>query len=334
MYCKVENFTTFNFVNPIDNSMSYQYVLYDLEQNVVRFQKEGVVTSVHGKSRFQFILFNPFTKATINSQNCQFSAPFLAISFSSLPTSPDCIVFAITQDMDGQVRIYFIKKGEAFWSSCPFANTDADKYIPPLNTPVFYNGDFYSVDYNGSLAVFKVDGNGINWKVLEKPHKPFDSIYPSFLVECDRELLLVKMGRLGTLFGIFRLDSSRMDWIKIENLGKFMLFVSHTSCFSVIAPPNSRMKNKVYFPRLCMNGEGVLFYCLETGSYRSFGSRHSASDFSDTQGWYFNCTWIQENNRANSTDQELDWVKCPSSRASSTSTSQGLVNGPPYKKFT
>ncbi|KAI3912514.1 hypothetical protein MKW98_020976 [Papaver atlanticum] len=180
--------------------------------------------------------------------------------------------------------------------------------MPSHNTPVFYNGIFYCVDYIGSLGVFNLEDR--SWKVLEKPHQQFSDVYPSFLVECGGEILLVKLGHLGTFFGIFKLDFSRMHWVKIKNLGNHMLLVSYTSCVAAIAP-KSRMENKIYFPRLCMNGEGVLFFCLATGSYRSFGSRHSASDFPDTEGWYSNCTWI-EPNWSKSNAQELDWVK-PSS---------------------
>ncbi|OVA04481.1 Protein of unknown function DUF295 [Macleaya cordata] len=100
-----------------------------------------------------------------------------------------------------------------------------------------------------------------------------------------------------------RLDFSKMVWVKVESLGKHMLFISNTSSLSAIAP-DSRMENKIYFARL--HGEEILFYSLDTGSYHCLGSRHSAKDFYDTTE-RLNCTWI-EPNWLGTTEQELDWL--------------------------
>ncbi|KAI3958795.1 hypothetical protein MKX01_023471, partial [Papaver californicum] len=122
------------------------------------------------------------------------------------------------------------------------------------------------------------------------------------------DLLLVKLGGPKMLVRIFRMDFSEMEWVKIESLGKHMLFISDITCFSAIAP-NSQMENKVYFPRLYLDGEGILCYSLETGSYHSFGgtSQCSANNIYGTKGWHSNCTWIQPN-WSKSTAQKLDWL--------------------------
>ncbi|KAI3836852.1 hypothetical protein MKW98_005185 [Papaver atlanticum] len=42
---------------------------------------------------------------------------------------------------------------------------------------------------------------------------------------------------------------SESVWIEVKHLGKHMLCINYTSCFSAVAP-NCHMENKIYFPRL------------------------------------------------------------------------------------
>ncbi|XP_026419674.1 uncharacterized protein LOC113315593 isoform X2 [Papaver somniferum] len=312
MFSRDHGSATFTFVNPMYDNEKYFLNLFDLVGAVIRFQKGGwLLMSKDDQVTNSLFFYNPFTRETIKLPQLPDEEiyGFSGISFSSLPTSSDCAVFPIEQRGGENVSLYFIRKGEAFWRFFVFGNADIGKYIPLHNTQVICNGVFYCVDYNGVLGVFNIEDN--SWKVLEKPHQQFGAMYPSFLVESGGELLLVKLERYGTLFGIFRLDFNKMEWMRVESLGKHMLFVSYTSCISVVAP-TSRMENKVYFPRLCLNGERVVFYSLETGTYSSFGSQHSATDFYDTEGWYANYTWI-EPNWVKSTAQDLEWVMLPSS---------------------
>ncbi|XP_026452283.1 F-box/kelch-repeat protein At1g57790-like [Papaver somniferum] len=175
------------------------------------------------------------------------------------------------------------------------------RYESFLSTAFFRDGDFFCVDSRGIMGVFSPKDN--SWKVLEEPHeqRTFGS-RPGFLVECGGDLLLVKLEHHGRSIRISRLNFSEMEWVKVESLEEYVLFISHTSCVSAVAP-NNYMKNKVYFPRLHLNDGGILFYSLETCSYHTLGSQHSADD---TEG----CTWIEPNSSV-STSEELDWLKKP-----------------------
>ncbi|KAI3959486.1 hypothetical protein MKW98_019076 [Papaver atlanticum] len=300
----------YNFVNPMHNNENYLMHLPDLVGATIRFQKGGWLLMSKGLTSIFF--YNPFTREKINLPDLPVDMySFSGITFSSSPTSSDCIIFAIEQmpasdGMSNEIYIYFITRGAALWSICNFPNPNTEKFMPLHNTPVFYNGVFYCVDYNGTLGVFNLED--CSWKVLEKPpHQQFSGMYPSFLVECAGQILLVNLGHLGASVRVYRLDFLKMEWDVVGNLGKHMLFIGYTSCFSAIAP-NRRMENKIYFPRLCLNGEGILFYSLETGNYHSFGIQHSANNFYDTEGWYTNCTWIEPNW---SKAQVLDWLNPP-----------------------
>ncbi|OVA04483.1 Protein of unknown function DUF295 [Macleaya cordata] len=254
------------------------------------------------KGRGTLFFYNPFTRATIQLPDLKRRYNLVSIAFSSLPTSSDYVVFGIAHDDWFEISIFVVAWGNNFWRSRRFLNTNVEKYMPCINNPVFYNGAFYCLDYNGTLGVFNLK-NGFIWKVLVKPREHFNAVYPSFLVECDGKLLLVDLGPFGKSVGIFRLDFSKMVWVKVESLGTHMLFISNTSCLSAIAP-NSCMENKIYFARL--HGEGILFYSLDTGSYHCLGSQHSVKDFYDTTE-QLNCTWI-EPNWLGTTEQELDWL--------------------------
>ncbi|XP_026419619.1 F-box/kelch-repeat protein At1g57790-like [Papaver somniferum] len=245
MFSRDHGCAIFDFVNPMHNNEKYFLNLSDLVGSVIRFQKGGwLLMSKEDQETSSLFFYNPFTRETIKLPQLPFDEIYgcSGISFSSLPTSSDCAVFAIERKGIEKISFYFIRKGEAFWSSFVFGNADTEKYIPLHNAPVICNGVFYCVDYNGALGVFNIEDN--SWKVLEKPHQQFGAMYPSFLVECGGELVLVKLERYGTLFGIFRLDFDKMQWIRVESLRKHMLFVSYTSCISAIAP-TSRMENRM-----------------------------------------------------------------------------------------
>ncbi|XP_026395914.1 F-box/kelch-repeat protein At1g57790-like [Papaver somniferum] len=176
----------YNFVNPMHNKENYLMNLSDILGATIRFQKGGWLLMSKGFNSVFF--YNPFTKENINLPDLPVDMySFSGISFSSSPTSSDCMVFAIQQmragdGMSNEISIYFIKRGAALWSIFNSQNMSTEKFMPLHNTPVFHNGAFYCLDYNGKLGVFSLEDS--NWKVLEKPHQQFSGIYPSFLVEC------------------------------------------------------------------------------------------------------------------------------------------------------
>ncbi|KAI3979494.1 hypothetical protein MKX01_001686 [Papaver californicum] len=102
---------------------------------------------------------------------------------------------------------------------------------------------------------------------------------------------------------VFRLDIDKKLWVKVESLGKYMLFISNTSSLSAMAP-NSQMENKTYFPRF--HGEDIVYYSLDTCKYHTFGSQqYSGLDFYNTKEQLY-CIWI-EPNWTQTAAQELVW---------------------------
>ncbi|XP_026436237.1 uncharacterized protein LOC113334113 [Papaver somniferum] len=305
LFSRDNSSTVYSLANPMHDNESYLMNFSELLLDAaIRFQKGGWLLM---SREIKLFFYNPFTREIIllpDFPGCYFTSD---ISFSSIPTSSDCIVFAIEGNESPEISIHCIRRGEQDWSSYFF---DEEMYSPLRNTLTSFNGAFYCVGYDGALGSFNLANGNIYWEVLEKPRQQFKDSYPSYLVKCGDDLLLVKLGCLDMPVRIFKIDFAEMEWVQVDSLGKHMLFISDITCFSVTAP-NSRMENKIYFPRLCLNGEGVLFYSLETGSYHSFGSQHFAKNFCGTKGWLRNCIWI-EPNWSLSTPQELDWSKPPS----------------------
>ncbi|KAI3878628.1 hypothetical protein MKW98_027933 [Papaver atlanticum] len=289
----------YNFINPMHNNESYlMNIPESFQGSRIRFSKGGWLLMSKGKKTLFF--YNPFTKSTVKlpdlSDDHCFN--FSGISFSSLPTSSDCIVFGISQLAGSDVRTFFIKRGDDRWTNDSFVcsylpNRKMKQFEADFNNPVFYRGDYYCLDNNGSLGVSTIE-HGISWEILANVIPPkCEFIYKTFLVECEGKLLSVLLGHLGKWVRIFRLNDEDTDlvWVEVKHLGRHMLCISNTSCISAIAP-TGQMENKIYFPRL--HNEGILFYSLDTGMYHSVGSEHSAKDYRDSRE-KLNCSWIEPN---------------------------------------
>lgn len=258
--------TVFNFVNPLHNNEKYLVSIPEMFRGFrISFSKGGWFLL---SKRLELFLHNPFTRFSIKLPDLpdDNGLGYSGISFSSLPTSSDCMVFAFNKKMNENVSNCFIKRGEEHWRCGYFDGT----YLAPnkkliefetgANNPVFYNGAFYCLDLNGTLGV-STQENGVNsWEVLATlPQPNCGFIYESYLVECEGKLMCVLLGHLGKWVRIFRLNET--VWVEVKNLGRHMLCVSNTSCISAVAP-TSEMENKIYFSRL--HEEGILFYSLES----------------------------------------------------------------------
>ncbi|XP_026412220.1 F-box protein At1g49360-like [Papaver somniferum] len=296
--------TIFNVVNPMYNDETYSINLSDLPDYTIRFQKDGWLLMTRERN---VLFYNPLTRQKVKLPDMDRDNYYSVVSFSSLPYSSDCMVFAMDGRRDWNFYIDFITRGEEHWSSHIFR----DPGITPLSfldTAFFRDGAFFCVDsHHGYVGVFSAKDK--TWNVLQRPHGTyFDGVSPGFLVECGGDILMVKLAYRSQMIIIFRLNFSEMKWERVESMGEHVLFISHTSCISAVAP-NSYMKNKIYFPRLYINAENV-FYSVEIRHYHSLWGKHSANDLSHTQGWFKNCTWI-EPNMLMSTTEELDWLKTP-----------------------
>ncbi|KAF5932575.1 hypothetical protein HYC85_028746 [Camellia sinensis] len=143
------------------------------------------------------------------------------------------------------------------WQSVP-----SQQVVPSLiHCPI---AESHWLDCN--LGVFNPKEEDSSWTVLDGPKKPrgCDSVYESYLMECDGKLLSVFVGNKGRGVSVYTLDESEMAWQRVTDLGSKMLFVSHSTSFSSTKVVEG-MENKIYFPRFC--GKDGIFYCLATNRH-------------------------------------------------------------------
>ncbi|GLT30301.1 hypothetical protein SLA2020_051060 [Shorea laevis] len=285
------NTSVCKFFNPLLNK-THSIIFPELANAQIRFSKGGWLLVTQGNSKIFF--FNPFTKEKINLPDLPVQEhKFTEISFSSLPTAPDCIVLAISILCLNEVKFSCIRRGESCWKTFEECS-DTNVYMPCYSNPVFFDGAFHCLsEKRGSLSIFDPTNDEDFWielKELEKPiRKPVDQCY---LTECDGELMALYEGHLGRTIDVFKLDKSAMIWKRVNNLGDMALFLSPRA--SISAPPSrgvaSKMENKVYFPRF--KGEDGVFYSLSTGKFHSFDLGYTAENFIGTKQ-QMHCAWIE-----------------------------------------
>ncbi|KAI3858960.1 hypothetical protein MKW98_028693 [Papaver atlanticum] len=147
VFCRDNNYTIYNFVIPVRDNEYYLIKFSELLLGAtICFQKGGWLLM----SREEILFFyNPFTRETINLPPLPEHYFFSSICFCSLPTSADCIVFAIDKRKQGTIIVYSITRGKQVWDIFKFDN--AIQFRPLCNPPILHQGAFYCVDYNGIL---------------------------------------------------------------------------------------------------------------------------------------------------------------------------------------
>ncbi|XP_026452253.1 F-box/kelch-repeat protein At1g57790-like [Papaver somniferum] len=191
----------------MDNNENYFMERPLLRGAIIRFQKGGWLLMSAGARKLFF--YNPFTKDTIELPDFPDYYGLSNILFTSLPTCSDCVVFGVGESdkIGGGVQVYWIARGEKYWRYQEFCNIDTyEYYMPLLNTPVLYKGILYCVDYNGLLGTFSLESR--SYKVLHKPYGTFGRAYPSFLVECGGDLLLLKVEIFSFPYSVYIVSES------------------------------------------------------------------------------------------------------------------------------
>uniref|UniRef100_A0A0D9X8G3 F-box domain-containing protein n=1 Tax=Leersia perrieri TaxID=77586 RepID=A0A0D9X8G3_9ORYZ len=217
---------------------------------------------------------------------------FCGVTFSSNPTSKDCVFFGILSNLTGDfLDVNVWRFGENEWSEQSF------EYQMPFpvarNNPVLFRGEFYCLGRKGNLGVFNPSSN--NWRILDKPEpihdeiKAFDDDHEGaefcYLVELGGELISVFQRNAEEPPHVFKLDEKKMAWFEIEEIGDAVLFLDFRASFAV-ASVKDGFGNRIYFPRFTEDGKHALFYDLENKMYQPsyYGLKEP-----------LNCVWVVPN---------------------------------------
>ncbi|GJY69700.1 hypothetical protein Tco_0472682 [Tanacetum coccineum] len=219
------------------------------------------------------VFFNPFTSDIRTLPKVPSTNIF---SFSAPPTSPDCMVVASSRQ---SIFIHFV--GEPSWDRVSLDFNGLDYQFFTLYG--LESLDLYAVKANGGLAIYKEMGEEYYcWErtVCPAPTSCCTSVRQSFLVRCEQRFLLVILGEFGESVEVFKLNDTTQEWVKIDSLGKHMIFISRASpiCIEAKIP---EMENKIYFPRLSSPKGNMVFYSLETCRYHTFNNKDIQENFGD-----------------------------------------------------
>ncbi|XP_042520358.1 putative F-box protein At5g55150 [Macadamia integrifolia] len=210
-------------------------------------------------------LLNPMTrvliglppKATLPSLNhidkAILLSPPLDNKIGSLVATNDCVVMVIYSSLEsdslGLGCLAFCRLRDEKWTAIENNHSWFEDII-------FYNGVVYAINFKFDIVLVEFDPNPKGTRChIAPPAREFDSraLKDIYLVESLGELLVVLRCRLflnqsGT-FKIFKLDTKGRCWIKVEDLGDQMIFISKTSTgFSRSALDyHGFRRNSIYF---------------------------------------------------------------------------------------
>eukprot|EP00257_Ricinus_communis_P011456 XP_002532555.2 uncharacterized protein LOC8279837 [Ricinus communis] len=284
MFFEKDNICT--FFEPKNSDKCYLHLPQQLAGCQICYSKDGWFMMSRGKNFFY--CFNPLTGEILKFTDTTsvLELELICVGFSTSPTSSDCIAVTISK-LNNLIEIYFAFRGDTKWV-LEQIDDDTD-FTFGGNSPVFYNGVFYYLGEKGNLAILEIIDDMVTWEVLWDLKSPRSHCHQNFLVECDGNLLSVFVGEFEGSVEVFRLSQSKMVWIRVENLGNYMVCVSRSSSFSSLAKAPG-MENKIFFPRFY--GENIVFYSLDTNKFHSFDRQKIPIEFYISRE-QLRCGWFE-----------------------------------------
>ncbi|KAL6645943.1 hypothetical protein ACP70R_017551 [Stipagrostis hirtigluma subsp. patula] len=246
----------------------------DKERQIFQSSKDGWVVVSGGLEDDEICIINPFTQDIVEPPLFESFYRFCGVTFSSAPTSPDCIVFCICSSLSGAyISVETWRPGEDEWSVLRFEELE-EPFPVAHNNPIYFRGEFYCLGRKGNLAVFNPSDN--TWRVLHKPEPIYAELHVfdddhdgakfCYLVELEGELISVFMRSADEPPRVFKLDETKMAWTEVEDIGGAALFLDHRVSFGMVSP-GAGNGNKIYFPRYSEEGKHSAFYDLGTKMY-------------------------------------------------------------------
>ncbi|KAJ4744482.1 F-box protein family-like [Rhynchospora pubera] len=219
----------------------------------------------------------------------EFDEGLCGITFTSVPTSPDCVVLGFCTNGDDSIDFYKWQSGEENWT---IIFDDESHFSAASTNPIFFREELYCLGESGELGVFNPAEE--TWEVLDKPEPvymedevPFRGTQDCYLLELGGDLVSVfKYNYSDFKIRVFKLDKLKMEWIPVEELAGWTLFLDPRSSFAKPAPHKS-WSNKIFFTTFHSSStKTCASYCMESKRYDI--------NFCDTKK-PFDCVWLQPN---------------------------------------
>ncbi|KAJ4809965.1 F-box protein family-like [Rhynchospora pubera] len=262
-----------NFFDPLyckEYTVKSDAVVVARDHLTFRYSKNGWVVVTEGNTRV-FIL-NPFTGQVINLPPLPLkNYTFDGISFTSVPTSPDFVVYGFFFQRCGEfVEVSTWCPGEEEWTVLAFQ--PSIPFFPSSNNPVLFQGEFFCLGRKGELGVFNPELE--TWNVLCKPEpiylsEPSYGVEYCYLLELNGDLVSVfRTEETKAPIRVFKLNQSEMVWEHLEHLTGMTLFVDRRNSIAITSP-EKEFANRIYVPRFDggMDSKKGMFYSMDDKRY-------------------------------------------------------------------
>ncbi|KAJ6310310.1 hypothetical protein OIU76_015107 [Salix suchowensis] len=194
--------------------------------------------------------------------------PFICavLSTSPWPYTPkmECFVLVLTGISHPAFVFYQISGGEKkhAWikEDCTIvdpncSNPSERRHFMRFTNAIGFKGKFYALSLQGTLAVIENIDSHLRITALGKKRaipSVSSSHFREFMVESGEEVLLVFLicktsSSIVDAVEVYRLDTDKLRWIKMESLGDRALFSGSNCCMSVSASKAGCKRNCVYF---------------------------------------------------------------------------------------
>ena len=256
--------------------------------------KDGWVVASAEVHSEDVVIINPFTQDFVEPPALDsICYRFQGVTFSSsAPTSPECVIFGTCSSHSGKYAVVETwQSGEDAWSRL-WMELEEPFHVA-YNNPIYFRGEFYCLGRKGCLAVFNPSNN--TWRMLGKPEPIYAELNVfeddhegakfCYLVELEGDLVSVFLRNAEEPPRVFKLDQTKMAWVRVEDIGGAALFLDHRASFGVVSP-GAGNGNKIFFPRYSEDGKHAAYYDLETKMYHPafYGLKQP-----------MNCVWVVPN---------------------------------------
>lgn len=195
-------------------------------------------------------LYNPFSREILKLPDMNVS--FNRSTFSSDPTSPDCLFFCVQSSKSSNtITISTCQRNDLEWRTHTF-----DGFCRVIEDVVYSNKSLYCVFSGGVMGSFSIESQDWNLLTDMEPITGISIRYRVQMVESDGQLLLVcPSSRLH----IFEFDWWQKGWVPKNGLGNRALFLGCSS-FAISTSENTAdLADKIYY-----HGDVTRFYSLRT----------------------------------------------------------------------
>lgn len=269
------------FFDPL-SKMKWATCIPELLDATFHYSKGGWLLLSQKNNQSQFFFLNPFTNEKINLPNfypnTSYKPPFnsfckpgaFVVTFSSPPTSQDCVIFVISamtfHNPQTHTTSYFYvyyecsHKDMAWEWKLRYETDGSDRFNDLLQTqpacyknPLSFNGFFYYLNTRGALAIIKLTKKTTMTQTVKKPRQMFPECehYDCYLVESQGEILAIfcngnkKIKIFQVDHSVVHNDCGKDKWIELKSLRDNLFFLDRLSSLSTVVKGG----DMIYFPK-------------------------------------------------------------------------------------